>query len=488
MKDAVINSYSKVFYPLFFIFLFLTFSFGRAFSILHIPMGETPLFVTEIILLFGLPVIIANFKAIFTIPNIISLLILAYFLLGFTHLLVGITNKNFYALRDAVLCIYILFFYLSFIIFSDGGKLKVFLFIILISNIVNIFVGQVFISDFRIVPNDWKSFLITTKIFNLCLYYGLTLSFLVAYLNFINDKQHKVYLYLLGILNLYVLLFLSSRTAWVACIFLGIYFILILRVKFLKNLSLFILSIIVIFGIFHYINPRFNSDGKIKNIILKTRSSLFFIKNSLCNGKKEAPIAKAGTAQGFTQEPSSVSDIFSGTTEEYDNLRFRSRIWKTAFEFGLEKPFLGNGFGIYPVYLNWDSSPMLTVTGKRTYVNSGVIPTHNHLVSIFYKMGLLGFCLFLFINISVFVYSLNYLQTCKHILNKIFLIGGLGGIVFWNTMALFFDVIDSPPTSIFLWILIGLVLACIEADKKSGERKNKMHFSTDNITGIESPV
>jgi len=154
--------------------------------------------------------------------------------------------------------------------------------------------------------------------------------------------------------------------------------------------------------------------------------------------------------------------------EQWDNLRFRLNIWKTAFKFGLESPLLGKGYGIYPVYLNWDNTPIERRQG--IYVNSGIIPTHNHLIAIFYKMGLLGLCLFLFINISVFIYSLSYLKTCKHMLSKVFLIGGLGGIIFWNTMALFFDVIDSPPTSIFLWILIGMLLASVEADKKVARR------------------
>jgi hypothetical protein len=33
-------------------------------------------------------------------------------------------------------------------------------------------------------------------------------------------------------------------------------------------------------------------------------------------------------------------------------------------------------------------------------------------------------------------------------------------------MALFIDLIDSPPTSIFLWIIMGLIFASIEIDKQ----------------------
>ena len=33
-------------------------------------------------------------------------------------------------------------------------------------------------------------------------------------------------------------------------------------------------------------------------------------------------------------------------------------------------------------------------------------------------------------------------------------------------MAFFFDVMESPPTSFFLWILLGLILAIIYVDKR----------------------
>jgi hypothetical protein len=41
------------------------------------------------------------------------------------------------------------------------------------------------------------------------------------------------------------------------------------------------------------------------------------------------------------------------------------------------------------------------------------------------------------------------------------LIGALGGLVFWHVTAMFFDLIDSPPTNVTLWALLGLILTIV---------------------------
>jgi O-antigen ligase len=95
------------------------------------------------------------------------------------------------------------------------------------------------------------------------------------------------------------------------------------------------------------------------------------------------------------------------------------------------------------------------------------VPPHNHLLTVFLKMGVLGLALFLFINSYVFIYALAYLKKTKlKIINNL-LIALLGAFVFWHTLALFFDVIDSPSTSIFLWIFIGSIFAAVKLDRKA---------------------
>jgi len=60
---------------------------------------------------------------------------------------------------------------------------------------------------------------------------------------------------------------------------------------------------------------------------------------------------------------------------------------------------------------------------------------------------------------------------CKTDFARHLLIGSLGAFVFWHTAALLFDIINSPPTSVFLWIIIGFIFSIIEVDKRNNEKK-----------------
>ena len=62
-------------------------------------------------------------------------------------------------------------------------------------------------------------------------------------------------------------------------------------------------------------------------------------------------------------------------------------------------------------------------------------------------------------------YAIRHLKKCNSEFIKLVLVGVLSALVFWHVMALFFDAIDSPPTSIFLWIFIGLIFAAVKKDR-----------------------
>ena len=103
---------------------------------------------------------------------------------------------------------------------------------------------------------------------------------------------------------------------------------------------------------------------------------------------------------------------------------------------------------------------------KTIYPNSGMVPVHNHLLTIYLKMGLIGLGMFLFLNIYAVNFTLRNIVSCKVVFLKDLLIAISACLVFWNGLALLYDVIDSPPTSIVLWVLMGLIFAILEVDKK----------------------
>lgn len=466
--EKIIKYYNNIFGVLFLTFLAGILSFGRALAIARINIGWQQLFITEIILLAGLPFIFSNFKAILRMPRRFSFALAAYFLLGLTHLLTGIASKNFFALRDSVLFAYVLFFYISYLFFSARKIGKAALILLFISNLIAILIGQLYISGLQTLPEKLARFLMTARITNLCLYYGLCLAFLISCLLFSRNKKLKILALITGILNLYALMFLASRSAWVSCVLMGAYFILMLKIKFLRIFIPFLLIFFLIGAIFYYFSFESGESLPKNAFFSKLQSTALFLKNqnhSLDDSDYLEVIQGPFDHYEETTEGVKNRHLSKGDSEEYDNLTFRVLIWQAAIDFGKKSPLWGRGFGVYPRYLNWDRTPMQEP--KKTFLNSNIIPTHNHLISLFYKMGLAGLGLFVFINIGVFFYGLKYLKSCNLLVNQIILKGALGGIIFWHSMALFFDIIDSPPTSIFIWILLGVVFACVALDKKS---------------------
>ncbi len=188
------------------------------------------------------------------------------------------------------------------------------------------------------------------------------------------------------------------------------------------------------------------------SVFIYDPSSPIILDKSILTSYKESPFSAWG---------GSLSKRYKVA---FDNISWRYLIWRQSLAFGLKYPWFGRGYGIYPRYIIWGRPINYP---DETIFNSGIIPAHNHLLTIFYKTGLIGLVLFLAINISIFVLGLSYIKRCKSEFTKYFLIGSLGAFGFWHTIALFFDAINSPPTSIFLWILMALIISIIYTDKKA---------------------
>ena len=200
--------------------------------------------------------------------------------------------------------------------------------------------------------------------------------------------------------------------------------------------------------------------------------------------KEPAPAIPVAAAEALPRE--AAIEAINNTTDDYvrwasvmspvtqdaqktaesglDNIKWRCDVWGKTLGFAMESPLLGKGFGVYPNYST--ASPSQYLRGS-IYLKANIIPVHNHILTIFFKMGLFGLGLFFFINIYVFVYAVKYIGRCNAEITKSLLIGLLGAFVCWHVLALFFDVIDSPPTSVFLWIIMGAIFAVVESDKSN---------------------
>jgi len=372
-----------------------------------------------------------------------------YFLFGCFHLVLGLVNKNLFAFRDIVLCGYILFLPITFIIFSKKENLLSFLRVLILANIIGLLVGRLWMFNYG-SSRAPIHFIHTLPTFNLGLYYGIAMSFLVAFFSLIKRKKYKFFVLILMAFNIYIVMFFKVRTIGVAGIALAIFFSLVLGRKFIKNILCYLaLFLFVIIAIFYQSDCEIlnkvpstigRAKGDMKTFVAeiigfdrpveeKTVSQEVPVDTS----PKHYKIISSETApEGFSEEisqKSSDSDrevpayipnksykiISSETAPEgfricnlpsekfghRNNLFWRLDIWYQAIHFGLKSPLIGRGFGIYPRYVIWR---FVKPTSGKIGVDSKIIPTHNHLVSIFYKMGFFGLGLFLFINGYTFLY------------------------------------------------------------------------------------
>lgn len=423
---------------LFFVFFFGVLSFGRAFSVIHINISHFPIFITELFLLFLSPLLLIYVKDLFKFPKIFLTASIIYFLFGIIYLFVGALKVNLFAFRDfIVLCGYMLFLPVSFICLRKQQSIKFFIFIIVAANIIAIFIGRMFVSGLNIF---WlRDFISQTKTYQIGMIYGITSIFLTVFYNYFRNRFVKLFILGLTAVNLYMLVILGVRSLWVAVVCLAIFLMLVLGFKSMFKVYLKVFVAFTIIGvILFYADFNLFSLSRLDMLVGK-------VKGTICFLNKNDKVTLGNTAERMG----------------YDNLVWRKKIWEQTINYMASSYLLGKGFGRYPKYKIWGHHEQFT-----PFENSNIIPIHNHLITLFYKMGFIGFALFLFINIYVFYYALKYVRQSKNIFTILVIKSTLGVLLFWHITALFFDVIDSPPTSILLWIFIGLVFAAVNIDKK----------------------
>lgn len=419
----------------FLILLAGTFALGRSFSILGVQVGTVPVFVTEGLLALTLLLIFLKGRIInvlFMIPARLRIALFIYFGLGIPYLLVGLLTEGKLALRDIVFTFYVLFLFITLIIFHNEKRVKALIYFMIPVSLIALGIGAIKLFSFDINIKFLNHFISQTKGFNLTLYYGIAMVFAFSF--FLYIRKGRFFLNIFFGLCLSLIVLLQVRTAWVASIvaflFLGLVSKKGVRYGLLRMIPMLLLIAIMSLIVVRAFHPDFFSK-------------IFIEAQAIFN-----PWIKSRPAA---------------------NIRWRFDIWKQTFIQGLNHPIFGGGFGAQPKYII-SGRPTPSIAGIGP--GSGIIPAHNYLLGIFYKMGLLGLTLFLFINLKVFLYGLSYIRKCRSEFNQRFLVASLASVVYWHGMAFFFDVMESPPTSIFLWILLGLVFAIIYIDKHESNITN----------------
>lgn len=488
IKERILEIYFDSLELSFYVFLFAVLSFGRAFSALYVNTPFFPLFVTEIFLLLNIPLLFYKYNRLIRLPKVFLIFFLLFFSFSCSYLFAGILKRNIFALRDITLCGYMLFLLIAFIHLDSLKKIKPLIVIIIFSNVINLYVGRCLLTN-RYPSESLYNFLSKGKIISLSLYYGIACSFIVSFYEYIRPRAYRLLALIVLSLNVHMLIFVSKGSIWAAVSLSLAFLLLMFKGKFLRLFCFFIPTLIIVSSIILYFD--FKGSPRFYRLSLSSFTNELKSYNLFFNGKPHAklPLKEKVAPTNVTKQnvPTKLSSkvmaaptVVTSTIQtikpvselgaNVNNIDWRLGIWKQTLKFGLGSPLIGRGFGIYPEYKIWYSDYKISQPcppRKGIYLDSGITPAHNHFLTIFFKLGILGLAVFLFLNFYVFVYALNYIKKCNLNFVKNLLIALLGAFVFWHTLAFLFDIIDSPPTTIFLWIIMGLIFAAVEIDKNS---------------------
>ena len=474
----------------FFVYLLGMLSFGRAFAVLHLQWKTFPIFITEVVLLFLTPLLFIRWTEIRRIPKKFWLWGGMFFIMAVFYFVSALAGGKHFALRDVVYALYPLFIPFTVILLSREQNLRRFLFILIFANILAISLGRYIIFNQNYLPVA-EGFIYSSRTFNLGLYFGLT-SAALASLYIFNEQRLspilKGALFFLVSLNIYMILIFGIRSAWMALLVMTIFIVGVTPRAAGKFLFRFLPCCLLLTLVFYYLDFKMVPSEKLPLCVAKYQGLKNYVKNRpqamplAADGvtlvvssqtkdtvtlrktetKAEPPVPQAaGSAESKNNEAADIR-------QAHDNIRWRMQIWQQTIEFARQSPVWGQGFGVYPHYNIWGNTG-LEIRGFGA--DSGLLPAHNHLLTIFYKMGIVGILLFIVLNSFVFGFGIKSLVVSSSRKVKAVILAALSGLVYWHIMAFFFDVIDSPPTNIFFWILIGLVFAARALEEGKSEER-----------------
>lgn len=472
MQDMLLYRKSVLYFLVFLIFG--TLSLGRAFSVFSpLRLFGLPFYITDVFILFSLPLAMKGFWDLRRLPGWFYAPFSLLFFLAEVYLFHGLLiDHSPYALRSAVLSVYLLFVPVVWFMFKRAFRPEYFLVLLVLANVGSVIFGA------GIGPQVW---LANTRGFNLTLFYGVTIAFLLPFgLECLTDIRSRWLVWGITGINVFMVINGCVRSSWAALIVLLVFYILIFRSKW-KALIIAYGMIMISVGSLLLLQGVFVREGQLR-FVQRTQGTFYFITQTLDRVKalsRKSYVDKHGLgAKDFVLENAETRDIeLENAAEEnaaeenaqdimplseaagnaYSNMTWRIGVWKATFSAGMKSPLWGNGFSKLLIY---DQS-LVTAEIRGPGADSGIVPPHNEFLTVFYRMGLIGIVLFVWINGFVFWRGLRRLGGESDPICRACLAGALGALVVWHIAAQFFDLIDSPPTNIILWMLLGLVLVLL---------------------------
>ena len=163
--------------------------------------------------------------------------------------------------------------------------------------------------------------------------------------------------------------------------------------------------------------------------------------------------------------------------------------WTGAGEMVRERPLMGWGTGLYPIYQHkfTGQGAVISAEGPGTRVSLAE-QAHNLYLQTAVELGLPGLLLLVAI-LGLFLYrGVARVQEMEAGIRRTLLIGALG-----STVAFTFDAMASPSwqygqTAIFFWMILGMGTACLRPRAKRQEQSAVAHVPSRGMTMLTRPM
>jgi len=465
---------------------------GRAFSLLSLgQLKGLPIYITEVLMVISWIFLLWSYlRRDFDLSLWLKSGYFLFCLLSFSYLFFALIFGKAIALREIVLNGYMVFGYTVFVLlknFRFSSRVLFMIFILVSLLLIIAYRNYLINSSFLVcgIINSSKM-----KIFNIMLYCGLFFASCLGLVCSLESRFLRGITLLLAVCFGVLILASDNRTTFFALSGLLLFFLFFYPYKLKKKIIILLIILVGMSGGIFCDRQLFRAKNATMRASLESLILSVKMPRLVWREKKLLPAqdkkqrlnvpsrlnAPSSVSQEVEKSEETLSHSYSQVAlrntelaqlyldkgfrdkvgEKLSNLSWRFDVWRIFLRLGRSSPLLGVGFGVYP-----DLSSLGLAKPNGFAEESGIVPPHNELIDIFYKMGLLGLLIYLYVQ-GYFLWGLkeaqnNFPQSFKALPAVL-----TGCLVYWHIMALSFDLINSPPTNVILWILLGVSGWCMQ--------------------------
>jgi O-Antigen ligase len=174
-----------------------------------------------------------------------------------------------------------------------------------------------------------------------------------------------------------------------------------------------------------------------------------------------------------------IGDAAHGGDESFN---WRVTKWREALPLIAARPLTGWGLGSYPFHPAASAGPG---AGPAVVASAGVSldeQAHNEYIQMTAELGLVGLTLYLLIFLSFFAKAWHAIRRLPYGQRQLVLMGCMAGVAAQMVDAVGNPAWRFPQCSLFLWLLLGMGVACIRmAYEPQGEARRPFRRGTSSL-------